>query len=157
MTIISSIFQIANTKPQFQLLTIRLGNKEGTLNKTIILSKQNKIRFYLLSHRLWSWNFSVNLLISSLEREIWFRWEREGCWWESEREVLPIRTKKEERRIEKQKNDYSAATKRLGRKFWVGHLFAKGKVSWWLTYKLFKIYFPPPLINLYSRKAQTLK
>ena len=43
--------------------------------------------------------------------------------------MLPIRTKKEERRIEKQKNDFSAATKRLGRKFWVGHVVAKGKVS----------------------------
>ena len=28
-----------------------------------------------------------------------------------------------------QKNDFSATTKRLGRKFWMGHVFAKGKVS----------------------------
>ena len=28
-----------------------------------------------------------------------------------------------------QNNDFSAATKRLGRKFWMGHVFAKGKVS----------------------------
>ena len=38
-----------------------------------------------------------------------------------------VRIKEDERRIEKQKNDFSVATKRLGRKFWVGHVFAKGK------------------------------
>ena len=42
---ISSIFQIANTKPQIQLLTIRLENKEGKLNKTITPSKIPKTRY----------------------------------------------------------------------------------------------------------------
>ena len=49
--------------------------------------------------------------------------------------VLPIRTKeeenergkKEERRIEKQKTDFSAATKKTREITWVGHVHAKGK------------------------------
>ena len=35
--------------------------------------------FWLLNHNLGSWNFSVNPLISSLERDVLFWWEREGC------------------------------------------------------------------------------
>ena len=49
--------------------------------------------------------------------------------------VLPIRTKeeenkgakKEERRIEKQKTDFSVATKKTKEITWVGHMHAKGK------------------------------
>ena len=37
------------------------------------------MKFWLLTHKLGSWNFSVNPLISSLERDILFWWERESC------------------------------------------------------------------------------
>ena len=48
---IYSIFQIANTKPQIQPLTIKLENKKGKLNKTITPSKICKTKYsfiYLL-------------------------------------------------------------------------------------------------------------
>ena len=39
----------------------------------------NKWSFDFLPPTIWSWNFSLSPLISSLEWDILFWWEREGC------------------------------------------------------------------------------
>ena len=76
----------------------------------------------LVTHKLWSWNFSVNLLFSSLERDIWFWWVREGCWCE-----MVLSCKNKERGKERNKESVLVQQRRQGKIIWVGHMFAKGK------------------------------
>ena len=76
---------------------------------------------------------------------------------EWQRGVADSRAKKEKKRIEKQKSDFNAATKKTREITSVGHVFAKGRVGWWLTFALIKIYLPLTLTSLYSIKAQTIK
>lgn len=60
------------------------------------------MKFWLLTHKFWNWNFSVNLLISSFEKDILFWWESEGCHVRAKEEE-GTRTKK---RVEKEGLDF---------------------------------------------------
>ena len=55
------------------------------------------MKFWLLTHKLGSWNFSVNPYISSLERDILLWWKREeaAVWEQREKKT---KTKKKEKR-----------------------------------------------------------
>ena len=55
------------------------------------------MKFWLLTHKLGSWNFSVNPLISSLERDVLFWWERGGCHVRAKREENKNKEKGEEK------------------------------------------------------------
>ena len=66
---ISSNFQ-SLTQNHSSASKIRIEDKEVKINKW---------SFDYLPPTIWSWNFSVNSLISSLERDIFLWWEREGC------------------------------------------------------------------------------
>ena len=78
----------------------------------------NKWSFDFLPPTIWSWNFSLNPLISSLERVKMLWWEREGCRVRRGEEG----NKKNERGIEKEERSCwtSDAAKKIikGEDFW---------------------------------------
>ena len=73
------------------------------------------MKVWLLTHKLGSWNFSVNPLISSLERNILCWWEREGCRVEAKEEERK-KNKERGKGVEKEGLDFwSDAAKKIGK------------------------------------------
>ena len=132
---------------------IRKHRSETKANHSTIKIPIIRWGFYLHTHKIWSWNLRANLLISSLEWDIWFWWEREGCWWESERAVLPNRTKKMNRKEQRKKNKESSGTAKKRQGKYLGCTRERGLMSHLLDFYFFKKNYFPPFISLYSRKA----
>jgi len=127
----------------------------------------NKWSFDFLPPTIWSWNFSLNPVISSLERVKMFWWEREGCRVRRGEEG----SKKKERGIvkaEKELLDFRCSQENkkvrrlLGSKNQIKDVDFWGGIRVWLG----KISHPPfptfgnhtfhPLSTYNSRKAQRI-
>ena len=86
-----NIIKLSITKTE-SASKIRIEDKEVEINKW---------SFDYLPPTIWSWNFSVNPLISSLERDVLLWWGREGCCGRRGEEG----NKKKERGIEKEEKE----------------------------------------------------
>ena len=75
------------------------------------------MKFWLLTHKLGSWNFSVKPLISSLEGVILCWWEREGCCVEAKEEERK-KNKERGKGVEKEGLDFWPDAAKKIRKVW---------------------------------------
>ena len=113
------------------------------------------MKFWLLTPNNWSWNFGVNPLISSLEKDILFWWEREGCHVRTKEEE---RKKSKERGIEKEVKELdflSGAAKKVRQiNFWGGVRVMLRKKSHHPLFQLMAITFFTPYKLIFLKRPK---